>query len=61
MNDLMTVKELAAHLKIGERTLRRYYKEKGLPFVMVGSQYRFRPDQVERWLEDQSREKGMVH
>ena len=57
MERLMTVKELAEFLQIGERTLRRYYSEKGLPYVMVGSQYRFRPDQVERWIEQNGRRK----
>lgn len=54
---LMTVKQCAEYLNIGVRTLRRYYKEKDFPYVIVGSQYRFRQDQVDRWIENNNKAK----
>lgn len=60
-NELMTVKECAAFMKCGERSVRRYYQEYDLPYLRVGRQYRFRPDQVEKWMMEAHTKKGMDH
>lgn len=50
---LMTAKELAAYLKLNERTVLKLAAEGPLPAVKVGSQWRFRRAMVDAWLDDQ--------
>jgi excisionase family DNA binding protein len=49
---LLDQAELAAHLGITERHVRRLVAERRIPFVKVGRFVRFDPDSVRRWLSD---------
>lgn len=50
---LMTVRELAAYLKLNERTVLKLAAEGPLPAVKVGNQWRFRKAMIDAWLDDQ--------
>jgi excisionase family DNA binding protein len=51
MSDLMTLKELADHLQLSERTVYRLLGTGDLPGFKVGSQWRFRRSVVDYWLD----------
>jgi len=42
---------LAEYLNVGESTVKKSYRDWGVPFVPVGGAIRFRRDQVDAWLE----------
>lgn len=49
----MTLPELAAYLKLAERTVYGYAQKGILPGVKVGSSWRFRRADILAWLEKQ--------
>ncbi len=53
--DILTIREVADYLKITERTLYRLVQEGKLPAFKVGNSWRFRREDLERWISDQSR------
>ena len=53
MDDIMTAKDVAAYLKVNERTVLKYASEHKLPAVKVGGQWRFKREVLDRWLEGQ--------
>src|SRR5258707_3742669 len=50
---LLTLKELAAHLSVNERTLLKLVSEGNIPGVKIGNQWRFRKAMIDTWLDDQ--------
>lgn len=48
--DLMTAAELAKYLKVELRTVYRYLKDADLPAIRMGGRWRFRKEDVDRWL-----------
>lgn len=52
-DDILTIKEVADYLKLTERTLYRLVQEGKLPGFKVGSSWRFKRVDIERWIEDQ--------
>jgi PTS system nitrogen regulatory IIA component len=50
---LMTVRQLAAYLRLNERTVLKLVQEGALPGVKVGNQWRFRKAMIDTWLDDQ--------
>lgn len=53
--DILTIREVADYLKVTERTLYRLVQEGKLPAFKVGNSWRFRREDLERWISDQSR------
>ncbi len=53
MDTLLTVKEVAAMLRVSAQTLYKMLEQGGIPAVKVGSQWRFERDKVRAWLEAQ--------
>ncbi len=53
--DILTIREVADYLKITERTLYRLVQEGKLPAFKVGNSWRFRREDLERWISEQSR------
>jgi nitrogen PTS system EIIA component len=51
MEDLLTLKQLAQHLQISERTIHRLLVKGELPGFKVGSHWRFRRSVVDYWLD----------
>jgi excisionase family DNA binding protein len=53
--DILTIREVAEYLKVTERTLYRLVQEGQLPAFKVGNSWRFRRDDLERWISKQAR------
>jgi len=49
-DDLMTASELAKYLKVELRTVYRYLKDADLPAIRMGGRWRFRKEDIDRWL-----------
>lgn len=52
-DEIMTVKELADYLKIAEKTAYRFASEGKVPGFKVGSAWRFRKSELDRWMSGQ--------
>jgi excisionase family DNA binding protein len=53
--DILTIREVADYLKVTERTLYRLVQEGKLPAFKVGNSWRFRREDLDRWISEQSR------
>ncbi|AVF61718.1 TPA: helix-turn-helix domain-containing protein [Vibrio parahaemolyticus] len=54
MNDqILTLKEVAAYLKLAEKTAYRLASEGKLPGFKVGGSWRFKREDLEAWIEKQ--------
>ncbi|WP_419582615.1 methylation-associated defense system helix-turn-helix domain-containing protein MAD1 [Thiolapillus sp.] len=54
MDEILTIKEVAEYLKVNERTVYRLASGKKIPAFKVGNAWRFRKDEVDQWIKDQS-------
>lgn len=52
--DLMTAPELAKYLKVELRTVYLYIKDGQLPAIRMGGRWRFRKEDIDRWLLDRA-------
>ena len=52
--DILTVREVAAYLKIKEKTAYRLAAEGKIPGFKVGGSWRFRQRDIESWIKMQS-------
>jgi PTS system nitrogen regulatory IIA component len=52
MDDILTLKEIAQILKMNERTVLKMAQTGAIPAAKIGSQWRFRSDLIDRWLEE---------
>jgi len=52
MEILLTMKELAAALKITEQTVQRYVLRKEIPYRKIMRMVRFRPSEINRWIDN---------
>ena len=57
-DEIMTVKELAVFLKIAEKTAYRFASEGKVPGFKVGSAWRFRKSEINRWITEQEQTQG---
>lgn len=55
-DDIMTVKELADYLRIAEKTAYRFASEGKVPGFKIGSAWRFRKGEINRWIAKQEQE-----
>ncbi len=56
MNDqILTLKEVAAYLKLAEKTAYKLVAEGKLPGFKVGGSWRFKSQDIERWIEDKKK------
>ena len=51
--DVMTIRELAAYLKMAEKTLYRLAAEGSVPGFKVGAAWRFRKSEINKWITEQ--------
>lgn len=51
MNEIMTAQELSAYLKITTTTIYKLAQQGEIPSFKVGSEWRFKKELVDRWLE----------
>ncbi len=49
--DIMTIREVAAYLKLTEKTAYRLAAEGKIPGFKVGGSWRFRRSEIEKWIE----------
>jgi len=52
-SDIMTLKEVAAYLKITEKTAYRLTAEGKIPGFKVGGAWRFKRGEIESWIDVQ--------
>lgn len=54
MNDqILTLKEVAAYLKLAEKTAYKLAAAGKLPGFKVGGSWRFKREDIDRWIEEQ--------
>jgi two-component system, response regulator, stage 0 sporulation protein F len=51
MSEIMTAQELSAYLKITTTTIYKLAQQGGIPSFKIGSEWRFKKELVDRWLE----------
>ena len=62
-NDILTIEEVAAYLRLTPQTIYKWAQQKRIPAAKLGKEWRFRKSIVDRWLDEQilSRESGFEH
>jgi excisionase family DNA binding protein len=61
MTELLSIKELAGKMKLNERTLYRWTKDRKIPYLkMPGNDIRFDKEKIDRWLESRTVNKKAV-
>jgi excisionase family DNA binding protein len=53
-NRMLTAQELAAYLRVNRSTVYRLLKKGELPGFRIGSEWRFRIDEVNRWFRERN-------
>ena len=51
-NDIMTIKELSAYLKINQKTLYKLVKLGKLPGIKIGGMWRFKKEAIDTWMSN---------
>ena len=51
METLMTIADLAEKMRLTESTIRKYVLEKSVPYIKIGAAVRFRPTEIEQWMD----------
>lgn len=51
-DQILTLKEVAAYLKLADKTAYKLAAEGKLPGFKVGGSWRFKRDDIERWIEE---------
>ncbi len=54
MEELMTIAEVARFTKLKVATLRKYVAKESIPFQRLGSAIRFKPSEVQAWVDSRS-------
>ena len=54
-DEVLTLKEVAAYLKLAEKTAYRLAAEGKLPGFKVGGSWRFKREDIQRWIEESKR------
>ena len=53
----LTIKELAKYLNVTERTIYNLLERGGLPGFKVGANWRFRKEDIDKWIEQNMKNK----
>ena len=53
-DDIFTIKEVSAYLKLAEKTTYRLASEAKLPAFKIGGSWRFKKSEIDDWIEKQS-------
>jgi len=56
-DQIMTVKDVASYLKLNERTVYRMATSAKIPAFKVGTSWRFKREDIEKWIEEQKNDK----
>ena len=62
-NEIMTVEEVAAYLRLQPQTIYKWAQEKRIPAAKLGKEWRFRRSILDQWLDQQilSPDSGFAH
>lgn len=52
-NEILTIEEVAAYLRLTPQTIYRWAQEKRIPAVKLGKEWRFRRSIIDDWLDAQ--------
>lgn len=52
-DQILTLKEVAAYLKLAEKTAYKLAAEGKLPGFKVGGSWRFKTEDIEQWIQEQ--------
>ncbi|EGR0758336.1 DNA-binding protein [Vibrio parahaemolyticus] len=52
-DQILTLKEVAAYLKLAEKTAYRLASEGKLPGFKVGGSWRFKKEDLDKWIDEQ--------
>lgn len=52
-DEILTLREVAAYLKVTEKTIYRLLGDKRIPAFKVGGSWRFRKAEIDRWIKQQ--------
>jgi excisionase family DNA binding protein len=52
-DEILTLREVAAYLKLAEKTAYKLAAEGKLPGFKVGGSWRFKREDVQKWIEEQ--------
>ncbi|WP_421419231.1 methylation-associated defense system helix-turn-helix domain-containing protein MAD1 [Pseudoalteromonas lipolytica] len=55
-DQILTLKEVAAYLKLAEKTAYRLANEGQLPGFKVGGSWRFKREDIEVWIEEKKKQ-----
>ena len=58
-DEILTIKEVAAYLKLTQKTAYRLAAEGGIPGFKVGGSWRFRRREIEHWIDEQSKKNAL--
>jgi excisionase family DNA binding protein len=53
--EILTIKQVAAYLKVADRTIYRLAATNGIPAFKVGGTWRFRQSDIDRWIAAQTK------
>jgi len=54
VNELMTIDDLAAYLKVSRRTIYEWLKHNKIPALKLVGQWRFKKEKIDAWVDQQS-------
>ncbi|ECG8599717.1 helix-turn-helix domain-containing protein [Escherichia coli] len=54
---IMTVKDVASYLKLNERTVYRMATSAKIPAFKVGTSWRFKREDIEKWIVEQKNDR----
>ena len=60
LRPVMKVKEIAEYLRVDATTIRRLIQDGEIPAFKVGSDYRFRRDEVDKWIAEKTRSDYLI-
>ena len=58
MHEIMTIEEVAAYLRVSERTVYEWAQKGDLPGGKIGTTWRFKSADIEKWVNDRLKGQG---
>ena len=52
-NEILTIEEVAAYLRLTPQTIYKWAQEKRIPAAKLGKEWRFRKSILDHWLDEQ--------
>ena len=52
-NEILTLEEVAAYLRLKPQTIYKWAQEKRIPAAKLGKEWRFRKSVIDRWVDDE--------